>query len=154
MKKYNYDKAKKLIDENKDNILSASLGMHEDWFWTADTIWENGQYKKILLTNDEAGKRCEEYLDKRRGGMSLLSEEAMSYDDFMVNGLFCSDWATPTLQLCFADGNDKMIPCYQDEEAKEDFADKVVTVASKQVMLLGCLSGPVQENITPLSFGI
>ena len=46
MKTYDYSKAKKIIEENKNNLKSAALGMHEDWLWTAETIFENGNYKK------------------------------------------------------------------------------------------------------------
>ena len=49
MKNYNFKKAKELIENSKDCIISASLGMHEDWFWTAETIWENGKYTRELF---------------------------------------------------------------------------------------------------------
>jgi len=81
MKNYNFNKAKQLIAENLENLESASLGMHEDWFWTAETVWENGEYKNEL--NDET----------------------------TIGGIGGSSWATPTLQLLFKDGSEKMIEC-------------------------------------------
>ena len=51
MKNYNFKKAKQIILENVENLESASLGMHEDWFWTSETVWGNGEYKNEL--NDE-----------------------------------------------------------------------------------------------------
>lgn len=53
MKKYDYDKARKLIEQTP-NLVSASLGMHEDWWWTAETVWENGEYTREL-SGDIAG---------------------------------------------------------------------------------------------------
>ncbi len=49
---YDFAKAKAIIDENAENIVSASLGMAFDWFWTAETVWENGEYKVNLLDPD------------------------------------------------------------------------------------------------------
>ena len=85
MKNYNFNKAKQLIAENLENLESASLGMHEDWFWTAETVWENGEYKNEL--NDET----------------------------TISGIGGSSWATPTLQLLFKDGSEKMIECSEGE---------------------------------------
>lgn len=84
MKNYNFNKAKQLIAENSENLESASLGMHEDWFWTAETIWENGNYKTEL--NDET----------------------------TIGYIAGSSWGTPTLQLSFKDGTEKMIACSEE----------------------------------------
>lgn len=48
MKKYDFKKAKALIKKHKDTLKEAALGMHEDWFWTAETIWTNGKYTRKL----------------------------------------------------------------------------------------------------------
>ena len=108
MKNYNFNKAKQIILENLENLESASLGMHEDWFWTAETIWENGEYK-----NDET----------------------------TIGGIGGSSWATPTLQLLFKDGSEKMIECSEGETDND----------KPSFLQLGVLSQPVQDNITPLS---
>ena len=78
MKTYDFNKAKSLI-ENTPNVESASLGMHEDWFWTAETVYKDGKFTTELNDNTEIGG---------------------------ING---SSWATPTLKLCFNDGTEKMI---------------------------------------------
>ena len=44
MRFYDYKKAKQFIEKNKESIKQASLGMHEDWFWTAETIFKDGKY--------------------------------------------------------------------------------------------------------------
>lgn len=85
MKIYDYAKAKRLIEEAGEKLQSASLGMHEDWFWTADEIWADGTYKMELS------------------------------DDVEIGGIKGSSWATPTLQLYFKDGSDLMKPCYTGE---------------------------------------
>ena len=111
MKNYDFKKAKQLIAENETNLESASLGMHEDWFWTAETVWENGEFKQQL--NEET---C-------------------------IGGIQGSSWATPTIQLLFKDGSEKMLECSdgQNDNEKPTF------------LQLGVLSQPVQDNITPLS---
>jgi hypothetical protein len=79
---YDFKKAKKLILKHQKDLMTASLGMHEDWFWTTETAFENG-----MLTQD---------LDN----ITIIAG---------ING---SAWATPTLRLEFKDGTDKMIPCH------------------------------------------
>ena len=111
MKNYNFKKAKQIILENVENLESASLGMHEDWFWTAETVWENGEYKNEL--NDET----------------------------TIGGIGGSSWATPTLQLLFKDGSEKMIVCSEGQTDND----------KPSFLQLGDLSQPVQDNITPLS---
>lgn len=116
MKNYDFEKAKKLILENAGNLQSASLGMHEDWFWTAETVWESGDFTKKLNENAE------------------------------IAGIAGSLWATPTLQLSFEDGSDKMIPAYVGESDPNDSGGRAFAEMSR-----GVLSGQTQENITPLS---
>lgn len=78
MKTYDFNEAKSLI-ENTSNLESASLGMHEDWLWTAESVYEDGEFTIELN------------------------------EDTKIGGLNGSSWATPTLQLCFKDGTEKMI---------------------------------------------
>ena len=73
MRTYDFLKAKQLISENAENLVSASLGMHEDWCWTAETIWENGEYKSNFPTDEET-------LEKHK-----------------IAGINGSTWATPTM---------------------------------------------------------
>ncbi len=87
MKNYDYSKAKELIEKHSSDLQEASLGMHEDWGWTAETIWEDGEYKKNLDEKPE------------------------------IAGISGSRWATPTIELIFKDGNEKMIPCFVGENS-------------------------------------
>ena len=150
MKYYDYKKAKKLIEANRENLSSAALGMHEDWFWTAETIWENGEYKKELP--DDADERHEAFITARKAGMSMFLEEKDEHGlrglnpeytamaSYTIGGICGSDWATPVIQLCFNDGSDKMIECHDSG-----------TSDGESPIELGCLSGPVQDNITPIT---
>jgi len=102
MKHYDYKKAKETINSYlKDHrgygkLLSASLGMEEDWNWTGTTIWLNGKYI-VKLT-----------------------------DKTKLSGIDRSVWASPVLELEFEDGFVFKIPCYkiqsneQDNKTKED----------------------------------
>ena len=81
MRYYNYALVKQLIDDaasvvGSNPLVDASLGMAEDWYWTAQTVWD-------------------------------------IYDGFQVDttvpylklgGVDGSIWATPTLELTWADG--------------------------------------------------
>lgn len=89
MKKYDFKKAIQIIEENKDSIQAASLGMHEDWFWTAEPIFGDGEFTKQFE------------------------------DDSVIGGINSSNWATPTLELEFKDGSSKMISCFVGESDRE-----------------------------------
>ena len=111
MKLYDFNKAKQLIEANRDNLSEASLGMHEDWFWTADTIFEDNEFVKELNDNTEIGG---------------------------ING---SRWATPTLQLKFKDDTDKMIPCYTGESCGEPNTNFLGVLSSPVQQNITPLSG-------------
>ena len=117
MKTYDFLKAKQLISENAENLVSASLGMHEDWAWTAETIWENGNYKSDFPTDEESLEKHE------------------------IAGINGSTWATPTIELIFKDGEEKMHACYKGKSSG----------TRSPFFKLGVLSQLVQDNITPLS---
>ena len=93
MKTYDFSKAKQLISENAENLVSASLGMHEDWAWTAKTIWENGNYKSDFPTDEESLEKHE------------------------IAGINGSTWATPTIELIFKNGEKRMHACYKGESS-------------------------------------
>lgn len=86
-KKYDWNKAKEIIEANKENLAKASMGMAEDWFWTAENVWESGEYKIDLLEGLEFG------------------------------GIMSSTWATPSLLLEFQDGEEVMYDCYSGESS-------------------------------------
>lgn len=142
MKNYDFSKAKQLIEENKENLESASLGMHEDWFWTAETIWENGEYKKELFKGDleqeyqkyvEACNSCKEGLDNL---MNVMDQ----FEHIFIAGISGSSWATPTIQLEFKDGTSKMLSCYQGDSDS----------TRPSWFSLGCMSSEVQANMPEL----
>jgi len=86
MADYDYNLAKQTIQKYSDLLEEASLGMAEDWFWTAETVYEEGVFKINL---DE--------------------------ENLMIAGIGGSTWATPTLSLKFKDGSEKLLPCYTGE---------------------------------------
>ena len=85
--KYDFKKAKLFIEQNKENIKEAYLGMHEDWFWTAETIFEDGEFKVNLD-------------DK----------------DLSIGGINGSYWATPVLQVEYKDETIKTFHCHDNGE--------------------------------------
>ena len=52
MKKYDYKKAYNYIESHKEEISKVWLGIHEDWFWTCETVWKNGKYEVDLLSTN------------------------------------------------------------------------------------------------------
>lgn len=83
MKTYDFKKAIELIEKDKENLVCATLGMHQDWFWTAETVWKDG-----VFTQD------------------------LSNPDHKIAGIKGSRWATPTLSLEYKDGTERMPPCF------------------------------------------
>ncbi len=69
MATYDFKQAKKLIQLNSDKLIEASLGIKEDWFWTANTVYEEGKFVVDLDAIKE------------------------------IAGITGSCWGTPTLQL-------------------------------------------------------
>jgi len=95
MKNYDYPKAKAVI-LTAQNLESASLGMGEDWWWTAETIWEGGEWKHPIFQSE------------------TLDPEAV------IAGIRGSNWATPTLHLVFKDGRQVKAPCYVGQSEGEN----------------------------------
>lgn len=73
MKYYDFKKAKQIIEERKESISIAQLGMAEDWFWTANTVFRDGSF---IIDLDTVKEIC---------------------------GIFGSEWATPTLSIVYKD---------------------------------------------------
>lgn len=88
MKKYDFKKAKMIIAANAKNLKTVSMGMYEDWFWTAKTIWEKGKYIKKLN------------------------------NDTYLGGIQNSYWATPAIKLTFKNNKIKMLECSKGESDK------------------------------------
>ena len=156
MKNYNYDLATKIVNKfiELDVLETASMGMHEDWFWTAQTIWEDKEWKVEFLSNKDADKMYSEFKEARKNGLSMflegkdenglskLNPEYNKYDACVFGGLRGSDWATPVIQVELKDGTEKTFNCFIGEN-EVDILDKI----SKSYMATsGCLSAPIQEH--------
>jgi hypothetical protein len=63
------------------------MGMHEDWFRTAEAVFEDGEFVKDL--KDE---------------------------NLLLGGINESSWATPVIELNFKDGTSVTIKCYVGEQ--------------------------------------
>jgi hypothetical protein len=87
MKYYDYKKARDIISAMQDDIDTAALGMEEDWFWTAQTIFEHGKTIVNLFNKD-----------------------------LVLAGINGSYWATPTLKITLKSGKTYTIPCYYEAE--------------------------------------
>lgn len=83
MAEYDFAGAKKYIQMHSDLISSAALGMYEDWFWTAQTVYED---EKFCIDLDEK--------------------------DLKIGGISGSDWATPTLEIEFKNGTETKKDCF------------------------------------------
>lgn len=86
MKDYDFKKAMEYINEHKEELLEVSLGMKEDWSWTAETIFSENEFK-VDLTDEK--------LD--------------------IAGITGSGWATPAMLVETKDGEEKFIDCYKGE---------------------------------------
>lgn len=89
MKTYDYAAAKKMIQLRSDLITSAKLGMEEDWFWTAISVYEEGKFTVELDNEPE------------------------------IAGITGSFWATPSLMLVYKEGNEELIECFTGESDSE-----------------------------------
>lgn len=107
MKKYDFAKARDFIEAEKEVLTEASLGMHEDWFYTGETIWKNGKYAVNLATVAE------------------------------IAGICGSRWATPVILLKYNDGKERFLECYKGESSgtKPDFLELGVLSGSVQDLI-------------------
>ena len=88
MKKYNTEFIKKYITEHKSEIERVKCGMREDWSWTSETVWEDGEFCKGF---------------------------DWSKKHISIGGISGSTWATPVMWIELKDGSDKIIPCFEDD---------------------------------------
>ena len=82
MANYDFISIKEFIEKHKEHIAEVSLGMHEDWFWTAETVFQDGDYTKELNENTTIG------------------------------GISGSNWATPVMEITYKDGSEERKECY------------------------------------------
>lgn len=85
--RYDFKKAKNFIKKNKDKIKSATLGMHEDWFWTAQEVFKDGKFTVNL-----------------------------SKRNLKIAGLNESYWATPVMDVEWKDGTTETYACHDGGE--------------------------------------
>lgn len=85
VKEYDFLKAKQIIEDNQETLVEASMGMQEDWFWTAETVWKNREFTKDLTKIETIG------------------------------GIPGSHWATPVIMLEHRDGSDEVFECFKGE---------------------------------------
>lgn len=78
MKYYDFKNISKYIKMRSDLIESVMLGMHEDWCWTAEIVYEEGHFTKEL---DKEG--------------------------ICIAGIEGSTWATPYMEVIFKDGTEE-----------------------------------------------
>lgn len=119
MKNYDYAKAKRIIEGRQSlGFDLASLGMKEDWWWTAEDVWV--KEKGFLVDLD----------DKR----------------LLIGGIGGSRWATPVLCLRKRDsGKEIFVECYiEDGSAKGDVSP---LMNDSVIGNYGELSGPRQRNV-------
>lgn len=83
MRTYDFKSAKKYIQTYSDHISEAALGMKENWFWTAETVYEDEKFTKEL------------------------DKEGMT-----IGEITSSNWATPVLQVVFKDGTEIFKDCF------------------------------------------
>ncbi len=91
MKKYNTCFIKNYIEEHKEEIETVTCGMREDWGWTAETIFEDGE---------------------------LSTDYNWESEHISVAGISGSTWATPVMRVEFKDGREEVVDCYEDDGEK------------------------------------
>lgn len=90
MKKYDFNLAVSLVRQNMENLSEATLGIHEDWAWTAHPIWDTDDG---FLINSKTKK---------------------------VMGIDGSNWGTPVLELRFKDSTIQIIECFYGESKADE----------------------------------
>ncbi len=104
-KSYDYELAKEIVESKANEISKAYLGMQEDWFWTATSVYEDNAWNVDLRLEPE------------------------------IAGLSGSSWATPVLQLLYKNGEEEFIECYQgssDSERPDWFSLGILSGPSQQ----------------------
>lgn len=86
MKNYDCSKIKSLVSEGVDTI---ELGMCEDWGWTAQTVFKDGEFN----------------ID--------LSGETVS-----ISGISGSTWASPTAKVTYDEGRTEKVDVWKDDGDK------------------------------------
>ena len=93
MRVYNTKLIRDFIEDNKNEIHSVICGMREDWSWTADKVFYDGEYI-----------------------------EDLSGEEVNIAGITGSTWATPIMEIEYKNGNIQTFDCYKDDEVAEDIS--------------------------------
>lgn len=88
MKTYDFKNVKRYIQMHSDLIDEVSLGMAEDWGWTAECVYEDGRFKMDLDTTEE------------------------------IAGISGSTWATPSMIVVFKDGREELIEVFKGQSTE------------------------------------
>lgn len=154
MKNYDYKLARKIIETflKFDDVKSVSMGMQEDWFWTAQTVWENGEYLHALPENADESEA--QYKKERENGLSIFLDEKDEnglpkintlYEELtrhQISGIYGSHWATPIIEIQTG-GETHTFNCYTNYGNETDAIEKLEKMFS---LNSGCLSRPVMEK--------
>ena len=88
MKKYSTKIIKAYIEMNKDQIERVYCGIREDWHWTAEFVYDLGEYSSNYDWND---KHIE------------------------VAGITGISWGTPVMKVILKNGDMQIVDCYEDD---------------------------------------
>ncbi len=100
MKYYNSTIVKEFVKNSKEPIKSISVGMREDWYCTAETVYENGEFALV-----------------------------MDIDTPTIGGIKGSYWATPSMHIEYENGKEETLPCFTSDNETVD-VDKVARMKS------------------------
>ena len=79
---YNFKLIRQYVEGFKELIDTAYIGMEEEWFYSAATIFDEGEYTRDISTE---GRK--------------------------IDGVSGSPWATPILMIRFKDGTEAIFDC-------------------------------------------
>jgi len=94
MKNYSLSLIHKYIEENKEGLISAVIGMYEDWSPTAEEVWDKEGY----------------HIDEEYGCIKTEEDNKLR-----VAGICGSGWATPQLVLHYENKPKKIFDIYEDD---------------------------------------
>lgn len=94
MNKYDTKFIKNYIEKHKGEIDCVFCGMEEDWDWTEQCVYENGEFS---------------------------NEFDWKSTSIVVAGIGGSTWATPVMRVFLKDGSEEIIPCFFDDGKQESY---------------------------------
>lgn len=165
MKIWDYDLVRRVIDtyHNLGVLEEASLGMHEDWFWTGEDIFYDGEYSLNLISNEEMDsliptfqKELEEkgYYSEEKSdmGLPIMNKFVEDFKKHFPGGIYGSSWATPVLQLKVSSQKEPLVFQAFRGENSDDILERINKINMAQQ---GVISKEVQacrDELELLSF--